>query len=66
MISFRGYGYYPILRTKDAEINAYENLSPVLKDYCVPVFRLTTQKNIKDFAKKNLRMQKKQALMFQS
>lgn len=45
----KNYNYFPILKTTDAELKAYENLNQVVKDGILPIFELTKSR----FSSKN-------------
>ncbi|TQM17058.1 T4 beta protein [Pseudoxanthomonas sp. 3HH-4] len=47
MISLKGGVYVPALRTRDAELKGYENLSPATKQSLLPVFELTKSRRSK-------------------
>ena len=46
-MDFNNYCYFPILRTKDAEIRAIGNLSDKTLDYILPIFELTKSRRTK-------------------
>ena len=47
MVDLKNVKYFPILKTTDAELKAFSNLDPNIKDNIVPVFELTRSRRSK-------------------